>query len=102
MRFQDVDEQTELTFLHCLHDERPDDPRMMSLRRRWYEGRCGRGLVAKVVVLDSGDVAGLAQRQGVGCRLPHRHHEPPCTCDVLRVDVIAMAGAKGIADSAQR
>ncbi len=61
MRLQDVDESTEITFLHCLHDERPDDPRAMGVRRKWYREHVGSGLVAKVLVLDSGEVAGLVQ-----------------------------------------
>lgn len=61
MKFVDVDETTELTFLHCLHDERPDDPRVMNLRKRWYESHRGRGLRAKVLKLDSGEVVALAQ-----------------------------------------
>jgi GNAT superfamily N-acetyltransferase len=57
----DVDRDTETTFLHCLHDERPDDPRVIRLRRRWFDAYRGRGLRAKVLVLDTGEVAGLCQ-----------------------------------------
>ncbi len=39
VRVLDVDESTETTFLHCLHDERPDDPRVTDLRRSWYAER---------------------------------------------------------------
>lgn len=61
MRFEDVSEATIGTFLRCLHDERADDPRVVGLRRGWFEGQRDRGLRAKVLVLDSGEVVGLAQ-----------------------------------------
>ena len=57
----DVDRDTEATFLRCLHDERPDDPRVIQLRRRWFDSHRARGLRAKVLVLDTGEVAGLCQ-----------------------------------------
>lgn len=61
MRLIDVDRDTEATFLRCLHDERPDDPRVTGLRRRWFEAHRGKGLRAKVLVLDTGEVAALCQ-----------------------------------------
>ncbi len=61
MRLVDVDETTEGTFLRCLHDERPDDPRVVSLRRRWFDAQRGNGLRAKVLVLGTGEVVGLCQ-----------------------------------------
>ncbi len=61
MRLVDVDEHTEGTFLRCLHDERPDDPRVVELRRRWFDAHRKKGLRAKVLILDSGEIAGLCQ-----------------------------------------
>ena len=61
MELTDVDRCTEATFLRCLHDERPDDPRVVQLRRRWFDAQRDRGLRAKVLVLDTGEVAGLCQ-----------------------------------------
>jgi hypothetical protein len=57
----DVDRETEPTFLRCLHDERPDDPRVVRLRRRWFDAHRDLGLRAKVLILDTGEVAGLCQ-----------------------------------------
>ena len=61
MRLVDVDAGTEGTFLRCLHDEAPDDPRVIRLRRRWYETHRARGLRSKVLILDGGEVVGLCQ-----------------------------------------
>jgi GNAT superfamily N-acetyltransferase len=61
MKLVDVDAATERTFLHCLHDERPDDPRVMDLRRRWYTAARAKGLRAKVLVLQGGEVVALCQ-----------------------------------------
>jgi N-acetylglutamate synthase-like GNAT family acetyltransferase len=61
MRLLDVDERTEATFLRCLHDERPDDPRIASLRRAAYRNQLALGLRAKVVMTDAGEVAALCQ-----------------------------------------
>jgi GNAT superfamily N-acetyltransferase len=61
MKLVDIDKDTEGTFLRCLHDEKPDDPREIDLRRKWVEANRGRGLRAKVLVLDTGEVAGLCQ-----------------------------------------
>ena len=61
MRFTDVDERTAATFLHCLHDEREDDPRVMQRRKRWFDEHRDKGFRAKVLVLDSGEVPAMAQ-----------------------------------------
>jgi hypothetical protein len=61
MRLLDIDEKTEGTFFRCLHDEKPDDPREIALRRKWFEENREKGLRAKVLVLDGGEVAGLCQ-----------------------------------------
>lgn len=61
MKLLDVSEETRPTFLRCLHDERPDDPRVIALRRKWVDQNSERGLRAKVLILDSGEVAGLCQ-----------------------------------------
>jgi GNAT superfamily N-acetyltransferase len=61
MRLEDVSKATEGTFFRCLHDERPDDPEVVAVRRKWYEENRKRGLRAKVLVLDGGEVAALCQ-----------------------------------------
>ena len=61
MKLIEVDRDTEATFLRCLHDEVPDDPRVIQLRRGWFEEQRERGLRAKVLVLDTGEVAALCQ-----------------------------------------
>ncbi len=61
MKLADVSPETEVTFLHCLHDERRDDPRVMEMRRRWFHAQRDHGLRGKVLVLDTGEVAGLCQ-----------------------------------------
>lgn len=57
----DVNEETEATFLRCLHDEAPDDPRVTAMRREWVEKNREKGLRMKVLVLGGGEVAGLCQ-----------------------------------------
>jgi N-acetylglutamate synthase-like GNAT family acetyltransferase len=71
MKLVDVDRETEGTFLRCLHDARPDDPRVIELRRRWFDAERKRGLRARVLVLDSGEVAALCQYMPV----EHTHIE---------------------------
>lgn len=61
MRLVDVGPDTRATFLRCLHDEAPDDPRVIDLRRARYEAQRAKGLRARVLVLDSGEVAALCQ-----------------------------------------
>jgi GNAT superfamily N-acetyltransferase len=61
MRLIDVDASTEPTFLRCLHDEAPDDQRVIALRRRWYEAHRKLGLRSKVLRLDGGEVVALCQ-----------------------------------------
>lgn len=61
MKLIDVGPDTEATFLRCLHDERADDPRVIELRRRWLWAELEHGLRAKVIVLETGEVAGLCQ-----------------------------------------
>lgn len=61
MKLIDVDASTQGTFLRCLHDEAPDDPRVIGLRRRWFESHRDKGLRSKVLVLDGGEVVGLCQ-----------------------------------------
>lgn len=61
MELVDVDETTEGTFLRCLHDEAPDDPRVIQLRRRWFDAQRDAGLRSKVLVLETGEVVGLCQ-----------------------------------------
>jgi GNAT superfamily N-acetyltransferase len=61
MRLVDIDAETEGTFFRCLHDEKPDNPRVTEIRRRWFDRHKDKGLRAKVLVLDTGEVVGLCQ-----------------------------------------
>lgn len=61
MELREVDQETEATFLRCLHDEVPDDPRVTALRRRWYKRNKSRGLRARVLFNDEGTIVGLCQ-----------------------------------------
>ena len=61
MKLVAITAETEGTFLRCLHDEKPADPRAIALRRRWHDRFKERGLRAKVLVLPSGEVVGLCQ-----------------------------------------
>jgi len=61
MQLLDLTPETEATFLHCLHDEKPDDPRVIDLRRRWVEEKRDRGFRGKVLRLESGEIAALGQ-----------------------------------------
>jgi len=61
MKLVDVGSETESTFLRCLHDEVPEDPRVMLLRRRWFDAHRDKGLGAKVLVLETGEVVALCQ-----------------------------------------
>ena len=70
MRVEDLSEETEGTFFRCLHDERPDDPEVLAIRRRWYDEFSGKGFGAKVLINDSGEVAGLVQYMPV----EHSHY----------------------------
>jgi len=57
----DIDKETEATFFRCLHDENPEDPRQIELRRRWYNRYKKKGLRAKVLVRDDHAIVGLCQ-----------------------------------------
>lgn len=50
MRLADIDRDTEATFFRCLHDEAPENPQAIALRRRWYDRRKDHGLRAKVLL----------------------------------------------------
>jgi GNAT superfamily N-acetyltransferase len=65
MRFEDITSETAPTFLHCLHDERTDDPRVIERRRRWVEAHRENGFRGRVLVLDDGDVPAMAQHMPV-------------------------------------
>ena len=71
MRLEDVSRETEGTFFRCLHDERADDPRVVEIRRRWFEQHKKLGLRAKVLFDDSGQVVGLCHYLPV----EHSHYE---------------------------
>ena len=61
MKLVDIDARTEGTFFRCLHDEKPQDPRVTDLRRRWYNRFKAKGLRAKVLVREDDAVVGLCQ-----------------------------------------
>ncbi len=61
MKIVEIDKTTEGTFFRCLHDEKPDDPQVSGLRRDWYEKTKPKGLRAKVLIDDNGDIVGLCQ-----------------------------------------
>jgi len=61
MRVAEIDAKTEGTFFRCLHDEVPQDPRVTENRREWYNRFKSKGLHAKVLIADNGDVVGLCQ-----------------------------------------
>ena len=61
MRLVDVDERTEETFFRCLHDEKPANPRVVEMRKRWYEAHKEKGLRARLLYSDSEEVVGLCQ-----------------------------------------
>jgi GNAT superfamily N-acetyltransferase len=71
MRLVDVSKETEGTFFRCLHDERPDDPRVVEIRKHWFEKHRNHGLRAKVLIADSGEVVGLCQYLPI----EHSHYE---------------------------
>jgi len=57
----DIDKHTEGTFFRCLHDEVPENPQMIALRRRWYDKFKDKGLRAKVLLREDKAVVGLCQ-----------------------------------------
>jgi GNAT superfamily N-acetyltransferase len=61
MELLDVTAETEATFLRCLHDEAPDDPRIIALRREWFRAGRDKGLRAKVLKADAGEIIALCQ-----------------------------------------
>ena len=61
MQLKDVDSTTEDAFLRCLHLEKPCEPEVMALRRRWYDRYKSEGLRAKVLVDDDNTVVALGQ-----------------------------------------
>ena len=61
MKFMHIDHDTAGTFFRCLHDEKPADPRVIALRRRWYNRYKDKGLRAKVLVRDDDAIVGLCQ-----------------------------------------
>ena len=54
MRLVDVTEKTENIFFRCLHDEIPENPQVISIRKQWYERNKEKGLRAKLLILDNG------------------------------------------------
>jgi hypothetical protein len=61
MKLIDIDKDTEGTFFRCLHDETPQEPRVIALRHRWYDRNKDKGLRAKVLLREDNKVAGLCQ-----------------------------------------
>jgi len=60
-RLVDVTAETEGTFLRCLHEEVPDDPRVIAIRRRWFHTHKEKELRAKLLILDTSEVVALCQ-----------------------------------------
>ena len=61
MHLATINERTEGTFFRCLHDETPEDPEAVALRRRWYQRYHDKGLRAKLLFDDAERVVGLCQ-----------------------------------------
>ena len=61
MKLIDVTQKTENIFFRCLHDEQPEDPQQISIRRQWYERNKNNGLRAKLLMLDNNRIGGLCQ-----------------------------------------
>ena len=61
MKLVEIDEKTAGTFFRCLHDERPENPRVIELRRHWYNRYKDKGLRAKVLLRDDDSIVGLCQ-----------------------------------------
>lgn len=61
MKLAGIDEATQGTFFRCLHDEKPEDPRAIGLRHRWYDRYKEKGLRAKVLMRDDDEIVGLGQ-----------------------------------------
>ena len=61
VRLIDVTGETENIFFRCLHDEIPEDPRAIAIRRSWYERNIENGLRAKLLILNDGRIGGLCQ-----------------------------------------
>ena len=56
MKILDIDQITQGTFFRCLHDERPDNPDVIRQRQNWFECFKPKGLRAKVLLDEGGDV----------------------------------------------
>lgn len=61
MRLVDVTNKTENTFFRCMHLELPENLEVTTIRRQWYEKNKDKGLRAKVLILDNGQIIGLCQ-----------------------------------------
>ncbi len=61
MKLVDIDKGNEGTFFRCLHDEKPADPRVMAMRREWYDKNIENGLRAKLLYDDNDVIVGLCQ-----------------------------------------
>jgi len=59
MQLLEIDEETEDTFFRCLHLERPADPRMLVMRRKWRKNNKSKGHRGKVLTDDHGEIVGL-------------------------------------------
>lgn len=61
MQLVEIDKGNEDTFFRCLHDEKTADPRLMAMRREWYDRFKNKGLRAKLLIDDHKDIVGLCQ-----------------------------------------
>ncbi len=60
-RIEDLSPETEGTFFRCLHDERPENPEVTLIRKRWCRRHRDLWLRTRVLVTDADEVAGLCQ-----------------------------------------
>ena len=57
----DVSEKTQDAFFRCLQDEQAEDPRLVKIRKQWYERNKEKGLRARLLILEDGRIGGLCQ-----------------------------------------
>jgi len=61
MRIKKVTDKNLGKFLRCLQDKQEEDPRLTAMRRQWYEKHIAKGLQARLLIHDNGQVIGLYQ-----------------------------------------
>ncbi|MDD2716877.1 MAG: GNAT family N-acetyltransferase [Candidatus Wallbacteria bacterium] len=94
MKLADIDRNTEPTFFRCMHDERPENPEVISLRRSWYARFKDKGLRTKVLLREDGRVVGLTQYLPV-------EHSPLTGRDLFVILCIAVHGYEHLVGNQQ-